>query len=79
MRLKEKVAIIIGAGRGIGKTIATAFARNGADILAVDVNFASAEETADEIKAMGWRALAVKADISKWDEVEKWQKQLFWS
>lgn len=70
MRLNEKVAIITGAGRGIGKEIALAFAKEGADIAVVDLTLPEAEATAAELKALGRRALAIKADVSKWDEVE---------
>ncbi|MBI4763727.1 MAG: 3-oxoacyl-ACP reductase FabG [Deltaproteobacteria bacterium] len=74
MRLKDKVAIITGAGRGIGKTVALAFAANGSDIVAVDLALSSAEATAEEVKALGRRALAVKCDVSKGDDVERMAK-----
>jgi 3-oxoacyl-[acyl-carrier protein] reductase len=74
MRLKDKAAIITGAGRGIGKAIALAFAGNGADILAADIDLASAEATAREVKALGRQAIAVRADISRWNDVEKMAK-----
>jgi enoyl-[acyl-carrier protein] reductase III len=61
---KNKVALISGSGRGIGRAIALHFAKNGADVV---VNFfrnrAPAEETAHEIEALGRRALLVKADV----------------
>lgn len=71
MRLKDKAVIITGAGRGIGKEIALAFARQGADIAAIDLNLPEAEETAAEVRTLGMRALAIGADVSKWDEVER--------
>ena len=74
MRLKDKVAIITGAGRGIGKTVALAFARNGADVVAVDLALPPVEATAEEVRALGRRALAVKADVSKWEDVERMAK-----
>ena len=71
MRLKDKVAIITGAGRGIGKAVALAFAKEGAAIVAVGRTLSLIEATAEEVKALGRRALAVSADISKWDDVER--------
>ena len=79
MTLQNKIALITGSGRGIGKAIALHFAREGADVV---VNFfrnrAPAEETAEEIRALGRRALVVKADVGDedgitnlFDEVEK--------
>jgi NAD(P)-dependent dehydrogenase (short-subunit alcohol dehydrogenase family) len=61
MRLKDKVALITGAGSGIGRQSALLFAKEGASIVAVDVNEDAARETAGMIKG----AIAVKADVSK--------------
>jgi NAD(P)-dependent dehydrogenase (short-subunit alcohol dehydrogenase family) len=61
MRLKEKVALITGAGSGIGRQAALLFSREGAAIVAVDVNEKAAQETAGMIQ----NAIAVKADVSK--------------
>jgi 3-oxoacyl-[acyl-carrier protein] reductase len=71
VRLKDKVAVVTGAGRGIGKTVALAFAGSGACVVAVDLALPPAEDTVAEIKALGGRAIAVKADVSKWDEVKR--------
>ena len=66
MKLDGKVAVVTGASRGIGKAIAETFAREGADVV---VNYVKSENEAKEvvkqIKAMGRRAFAVKADVSK--------------
>lgn len=75
----NKIALVTGSGRGIGRAIALHLARNGADVI---VNFfrnrAPAEETAAEIEKLGRRALIVKANIGKiedigllFDQVEK--------
>ena len=74
MRLKDKVAIITGAGSGIGKAAALAFSAEGANIVCVGRTLSKIEGTVGEIKALGHRALAVSADISKWDDVERMAK-----
>lgn len=61
--LTGKVAIVTGAGRGIGAAIASALAEVGADIIVADLNHQSAQQTADRLKGLGRRALAVTADV----------------
>src|SRR5476649_1192500 len=76
MRLKDRVAIVVGAGQspgeGIGNGRATAltFAREGARVLCVDHNLASAQETVDIIAAKGGTATAFKADVTKEAEIK---------
>lgn len=64
MVLRDKIAIVTGGSRGIGKTIALALANAGADIAVADVNLEAAEETANEIRALGRKALAVNANVA---------------
>lgn len=71
MSLKEKVAIVTGAGRGIGKAIALTLAREEADIVVNDINIEIAQKVAEEIKGMGRRALAIQADIALAKEVKQ--------
>jgi 3-oxoacyl-[acyl-carrier protein] reductase len=71
MRLKNRVAIITGAGRGIGKAVALAFAEQGADIVAVGRTLSTIESTAQEVQALGRRALAISGDITKMADLEK--------
>ena len=68
--LKDKVAVITGSAKGIGKEIALELARNGANIVVSDVIEDLAIETAKEISELGVEAIAVKADISKLAEAE---------
>ena len=65
MRLQDQVALITGAGSGIGRESALLFAAEGAAVAAADVNLASAEVVAAEIAKAGGKAIAVKADVSK--------------
>lgn len=65
MRLKDKVALITGAGGGIGRETALLFAEQGASIVAVDYNVGPNEEVVALINASGGKAIAVKADVSK--------------
>lgn len=68
--LENKVAIVTGAGRGIGKAIALALAEAGADITVAARTVEQIEQTAEEIRKLGRRALVVLADVTKRDQVQ---------
>jgi NAD(P)-dependent dehydrogenase (short-subunit alcohol dehydrogenase family) len=63
-RLEDKVALITGAGSGIGRETALLFAAEGASVLAVDLNQAAAEETAEMARVGGGEVVAHRADVS---------------
>ncbi len=65
MKLANKVALITGAGSGMGKAAALLFAKEGAKVAAIDINEESAAETARQIRAEGGRAFALRADVSR--------------
>jgi NAD(P)-dependent dehydrogenase (short-subunit alcohol dehydrogenase family) len=96
MRLAEKIAVIVGAGQspgegmGNGRATALRFAREGAKILALDRNLASAEETAEMVRREGGECVAFDADVTdeatlaeamafaveRWDRIDILHNQL---
>lgn len=70
MRLQNKVALITGAGSGIGRATALLFAQEGAQIVVVDVNDAAGAETVELVRSAGGEAAYVHADISHPAEAE---------
>jgi 3-oxoacyl-[acyl-carrier protein] reductase len=70
MSMTDKITLITGAGRGIGKVIALTLAKEGADIIVNDIDRAAAESTAKAIQAMGKKAIADSANIAIRNEVD---------
>src|SRR4051812_40206172 len=69
MQLKDKVAFITGSASGIGKEIATVYAREGAKIVIADLNPDAAKATAAELTASGAQALGIAVDVTNEDQV----------
>ncbi len=67
--LKDRVAVVTGAGQGLGEGIAIRFAAEGADVVVVDQNIETARGVADTIQQRGRRALACRADVTSWEQV----------
>jgi NAD(P)-dependent dehydrogenase (short-subunit alcohol dehydrogenase family) len=76
MKLKDKVAIVTGASSGIGRGIALQLAREGANVAIVDINLDGAKKVADEIKALGRKTIAIKTDVTKFEEVKLMTKRV---
>jgi meso-butanediol dehydrogenase/(S,S)-butanediol dehydrogenase/diacetyl reductase len=69
MSIEGKVALVTGAGQGIGRAIALRLARDGADIAVAEINEAKAKAVADEIRGLGRKATHVRADVSNRDDL----------
>ncbi len=71
MKLDGKVAVVTGAASGLGRAIATSFAKEGADIAVIDIDLSGASDAADAIERdYGRRAIAVRADVARVDDVD---------
>ena len=71
MLVKDKVAIITGGARGIGKEIARVFAKEGADMCICDVDEQMLDETTKELQSLGRQAIGIKVDVTNFSQVEK--------
>lgn len=69
MKLNDKIAIVTGAGQGIGEAIARRLANAGADVAIMDLNLSAAEAVAQQLEGVGRKALPLQADVSQAAEV----------
>lgn len=69
--LSGKTALVTGGSRGLGLQMVRAFAEHGADIVIASRKLDACEAAADEVRAMGRRALAVSAHVGRWDEIDR--------
>jgi len=68
--LENKIAIVTGAGKGIGKSIALCLANAGADVVVADIILENAQKTSDEIIKMGKKSIPLKIDVSDWNSCQ---------
>lgn len=71
MDLQGQSAIVTGAGQGIGRAIALALAKHGADVMVCDLNFETASNVAKEIEGLGRKALPFKMDVTNEEDTKK--------
>lgn len=76
MKLRDRVAIVTGAGRGIGEAISLAFAAEGADLALVSRTTSEVMRTATEVENLGRRAIAIRADVSEKQDVDRAVEQV---
>jgi NAD(P)-dependent dehydrogenase (short-subunit alcohol dehydrogenase family) len=71
LELKNKIAMVTGAGQGMGEAFALTFTREGADVVINDIRQETLERTASQIRALGGKVMAIQADISQEDQVNR--------
>jgi 3-oxoacyl-[acyl-carrier protein] reductase len=76
VRLKDKKAIVTGAGQGIGRSIALKLAQEGADVAIAEMNSDTGNQTAKEVQALGRKALSVSVDVADQKQVQTMMDQL---
>lgn len=76
LRLAGKTVIVTGGGSNIGRAISLAFAREGAYVTITEIDEEQGKKVAEEIEKMGGRALVIKTDVTKWEDVQETVKRV---
>ncbi len=76
VNLKDKIAVVTGGARAIGKEIALSLAEAGCNLVIADIDLETASKTSSEIIKLGREAIAVKCDVSVYGEVEKMREEV---
>ena len=76
MRLQDKIAIITGSGRGMGRSAALMFASEGAKVAVVDIRREEGNSVVSEIKDAGGEAIFIETDLTKRNEIESMVDQV---
>ena len=71
MALEDKIALVTGAGRGMGRAIAIALAGDGATVALSDIDVETLEEATTTVRAMGNPALAIQADVGNLSDIDR--------
>lgn len=71
MRLENKVALVTGSAKGIGKAIALALAKEGCNLVINDITFEPMQRVVEEIKIIGRRTISIAADVRDQEQVNK--------
>ncbi|MGC9031724.1 MAG: SDR family NAD(P)-dependent oxidoreductase, partial [Minisyncoccia bacterium] len=75
MKLQNKVAIVTGAGSGIGQATAILFAKEGAKVVVANRRVEKGEATVAQIKNQGGEAIFIQTDVSRWEDVDNMVKK----
>lgn len=75
--IKDKIAVVTGAGRGMGRAIAIRLANEGCRVVINDIDSNNAEKVVSEIREIGRNSMSVQADVSKQDEVEEMFSKIY--
>lgn len=75
MALENKVALVTGAGRGMGRAISLALAAEGAQVVVSDINMEEVEDTSIAVRQLGQASLAINADVGQLDDIDRMVKE----